>query len=58
MDDAVGLGDDLDGMNGISEPRPAVFVVDEDRTVRESWVSTEWPEFPPYDDLEDAIKRL
>ena len=45
-------------MSGISEPRPAVFVVDEDRTVRESWVSTEWPEFPPYDDFEDAIERL
>ena len=56
--EAYGIVHDLDGMSGISEPRPAVFVVDEDRTVRESWVSTEWPEFPPYDDLEDAIERL
>ena len=56
--EAYGVVHDLDGMTGVAEPRPAVFVVDGDRTVREAWVSTEWPEFPPYDDLEAAIEAL
>ncbi|PSQ36483.1 peroxiredoxin [Halobacteriales archaeon QS_9_70_65] len=56
--EAYGVVHDLDGMAGVAEPRPAVFVVDGDRTVREAWVSTEWPEFPPYDDLEAAIEAL
>ena len=56
--EAYGIAHDLDGMTGIAEPRPAVFVVDGDGTIRESWVSTEWPAFPPYDDLEEAIERL
>ena len=56
--EAYGVVHDLDGMTGVTEPRPAVFVVDGDRTVREAWVSTEWPEFPPYDDLETAIEAL
>jgi peroxiredoxin len=53
-----GISNDLDGMAGIEEPRPAVFVVDEDQTVRASWVATEWPEFPPYDELENVIEEL
>lgn len=53
-----GIAHDLDGMAGIAEPRPAVFVVDEDRTIRSGWVATDWPEFPPYDELEDAIDDL
>ena len=56
--EAYGVVHDLDGMTGVAEPRPAVFVVDGDRTIREAWVSTEWPEFPPYDDLEAAIEAL
>ena len=56
--EAYGVVHDLDGMTGVAEPRPAVFVIDGDRTVREAWVSTEWPEFPPYDDLEAAIEAL
>ena len=56
--EAYGVVHDLDGMTGVAEPRPAVFVVDGDRTVREAWVSTEWPEFQPYDDLEAAIEAL
>ncbi|PSQ15767.1 peroxiredoxin [Halobacteriales archaeon QS_7_69_60] len=56
--EAYGVVHDLDGMTGVAEPRPAVFVVDGDRTVREAWVSTEWPEFPPYDDLEASIEAL
>ena len=56
--EAYGIVHDLDGMTGVAEPRPAVFVVDGDRTIREAWVSTEWPEFPPYDDLEASIEAL
>ncbi len=53
-----GISHDLDGMAGITEPRPAVFVIDRDRTIRYGWVATEWPEFPSYDDLESAIEEL
>jgi peroxiredoxin len=56
--ESYGISHDLDGMNGIAEPRPAVFVIDEERTVREAWVATTWPEFPPYSDIEAAIERL
>lgn len=49
---------DLDGMAGISEPRPAVFLLDEDRTVEYDWVAQEWPEFPEYDELEAAIETM
>ena len=45
-------------MNGIEEPRPAVFVVDDDRTILNGWVATEWPEFPPYDDIEAELEKL
>jgi len=56
--EAYGISHDLDGMTGIREPRPAAFVIDADRTIQERWVSTTWPEFPPYSDLEDAIDAL
>lgn len=56
--EAYGIAHDLDGMAGISEPRPSVFLIDEDRTIQTGWVSTEWPEFPPYSDLEAAIEAL
>ncbi|MFC7042386.1 redoxin domain-containing protein [Halonotius sp. GCM10025705] len=46
---------DLDGMTGIAEPRPAVFLIDTDQTVQYAWVADEWPAFPPYDQLEDAL---
>ncbi len=46
---------DLDGMAGISEPRPAVFLLDTDRTVRYAWVAGEWPAFPDYDAVGDAV---
>jgi peroxiredoxin len=49
---------DLDGMAGISEPRPAVFVLDADRVVQYAWVAGEWPEFPDYDAVEAAIEDL
>lgn len=53
-----GIVHDLDGMTGVSEPRPAVFLLDEDRTVEYGWVADEWPDFPDYDEVEDAIERL
>ncbi|WP_435126594.1 redoxin domain-containing protein [Halobaculum sp. D14] len=46
---------DLDGMAGVVEPRPAVFVLDEDRTVEYAWVASEWPDFPDYDAVEAAF---
>ncbi|MEF8856831.1 MAG: redoxin domain-containing protein [Haloplanus sp.] len=56
--EAYGVENDLDGMAGISEPRPATFLIDEDRTVQYAWIAEEWPDFPPYDDLEAEIRAL
>ena len=50
-----GIAMDLDGMAGLSEPRPAVFVLDSDRTVEYAWVGETWPSFPDYDAVEAAI---
>jgi len=55
--EAFGIAHELDGMNGIAEPRPSVFVVDGDGTVEYAWVATEWPAFPDYDDVEDAFEQ-
>ncbi|CAI48800.1 peroxiredoxin domain protein [Natronomonas pharaonis DSM 2160] len=56
--EAYGISHDLDGMAGIEEPRPAVFVIDSEGTVQYTWAAAEWPEFPPYDDIEAAIESL
>ena len=53
-----GVDHSLDGMTGIDEPRPSVFLVDEDQTVQYAWVAAEWPEFPDYDEVEDALADL
>ncbi len=53
-----GVEHELDGMTGVSEPRPAVFLLDPDLTIEYTWVAGEWPEFPPYDELEDELERL
>jgi peroxiredoxin len=53
-----GIVNDLDGMAGISEPRPAVFLLNEDRTLEYAWVAQEWPEFPDYDEIEDELTSL
>lgn len=53
-----GIVNDLDGMAGISEPRPAVFLLDEERTIQYAWVAQEWPEFPEYDEIEDELAVL
>lgn len=51
-----GIEHDLDGMAGVVEHRPAVFLLDEDRTVEYAWVASEWPDFPDYDEIESAIQ--
>lgn len=48
---------ELDGMAGVAEPRPAVFVIDSERVIEYAWVASEWPAFPDYDDIEAAIDR-
>jgi peroxiredoxin len=53
-----GIAHDLDGMAGVSEPRPAVFLLDADRAVEYAWVAAEWPDFPPYDEVEAEIEAL
>lgn len=53
-----GISNDLDGMAGVSEPRPAVFLLNDDRTVEYAWVAEEWPDFPDYDEVEDAVESL
>ncbi|MBV0925719.1 redoxin domain-containing protein [Halomicroarcula limicola] len=50
-----GIAMELDGMAGVAEPRPAVFVLDEDRTVEYAWVAEEWPDFPDYDAVEAQL---
>lgn len=54
---SYGIDHELDGMTGVREPRPAVFLLDKKRTVRYSWVASEWPEFPDYDELEAALEQ-
>ncbi|KPN29581.1 hypothetical protein SY89_00295 [Halolamina pelagica] len=53
-----GIEHDLDGMTGIVEHRPAMFLLAEDRTVEYAWVASEWPDFPDYDAVEAAIEAL
>jgi peroxiredoxin len=53
-----GIPNPMDGMTGIEEPRPAVFLLDSSREVAYAWVASEWPDFPDYDAVEDAIETL
>lgn len=53
-----GVEHDLDGMTGITEPRPAVFVIDGEGRISHAWVAGEWPEFPAYDEIEAAIAAV
>jgi peroxiredoxin len=45
-------------MAGIEEPRPAVYVLDEERVVQYAWVAETWPDFPDYDAVEAALENL
>ncbi len=56
--DAYGVENDLDGMTGITEHRPAVFLIDDDRTIQYAWVASEWPQFPDYDEVETHLAEL
>ncbi|SHH13561.1 redoxin domain-containing protein [Halobaculum gomorrense] len=56
--DRYGAVQDLDGMTGVREHRPAVFLLDEDRTVEYAWVADQWPDFPDYDEVEAHIDNL
>jgi glutaredoxin-dependent peroxiredoxin len=49
---------DLDGMAGISEPRPAVFLLREDLLIQYAWVAQKWPDFPDYDEVEEELAVL
>ncbi|MEF8799787.1 MAG: redoxin domain-containing protein [Halolamina sp.] len=53
--DEYGIENPLDGMAGITEHRPAVFLIDEDRTIEYAWVAEEWPDFPDYDEIEAEL---
>lgn len=55
---SYGIVHDLDGMAGITEPYPAVFVLAEDREIVFSWVATEWPDFPEYGDVSRVLAQL
>ena len=52
---AYDVANDLDGMAGVTEHRPAVFVLDTDRTVQYAWVADEWPAFPDYEEVAAAV---
>lgn len=54
--ESYGIENDLDGMAGVTEHRPAVFLIDEDRTVEYAWVAEEWPDFPNYDEIEAQLE--
>ncbi|MFC7097444.1 peroxiredoxin family protein [Halobaculum marinum] len=56
--DLYGAVQDLDGMAGVREHRPAVFLLDDDHTVEYAWVASEWPAFPDYDEVEAHIEGL
>lgn len=47
-----GVVHDLDGMTGLSEPRPAVFLIGSELSIDYAWVADEWPPSPPYDEIE------
>lgn len=53
-----GIEHELDGMTGVAEPRPAVFLVDHELVVKYSWVAGKWPEFPPYDEVEEELEDV
>jgi peroxiredoxin len=53
-----GVVNDRIGMAGIEEPRPAVFLLDTDRTVLTADVAEEWPDPPDYEALAGALAEL
>lgn len=55
--EAYGIVNDLDGMAGISEPKPAVFLLDEDRVIQYRWVAQQWPAYPRYEAIVNELER-
>ncbi|MDS0282499.1 redoxin domain-containing protein [Haloarcula onubensis] len=53
--EAYGIDMDASGMDGLTEPRPAIFLLDDERTVEYAWVGEEWPAFPDYDAVEAQL---
>jgi len=56
--ETYGVVNDLDGMTGIAEPRPAVFLLDTEGVVRYAWAGSEFPSFPDYNAVADAVAEL
>jgi peroxiredoxin len=56
--ESYGIVNDLDGMEGVTEPRPAVFAIDSNQVVQYAWFASEWPDFPDYDEVEAALEDL
>lgn len=56
--DEYGIVNDLDGMTNINEPRPAVFLLNEERLIQYVWIAQEWPDFPDYDEIENELTSL
>jgi hypothetical protein len=55
---AADLSLDLDGLPGLAAHRPAVFVTTADGTIRYRWVADEWPQFPAYPEIAEAVSAL
>ena len=53
-----GIAHKLDGMAGVSEPRPAAFLLDSERVIQYAWVAETWPQFPDYDEIEAALAEI
>ena len=53
-----GLAHDIDGMTGITESRPAVFLLDADRNVEYAWVADEHQAFPDAEAFDDSVAEL
>ncbi|MGM0591028.1 MAG: redoxin domain-containing protein [Halobacteriota archaeon] len=53
-----GVTHDHDGMAGLVEARPAVYLVDENMQVDYCWVGTTWPDKPDFDEVAAAMASL
>jgi Peroxiredoxin len=58
MAEATDLSLEVDGLPGLEAHRPAVFVTAADGTIQYRWVAEEWPEFPAYDEIADAVSTV
>jgi peroxiredoxin len=56
--EVFGIANDLDGMEGVAEPRPAIFAIDGNRVVQYAWIASEWPDFPDYEETEATLTDL